>query len=242
MRSINHACLKGFLTVEQCRSVDEYAIEQLGIPGIVLMENAGRNAADLIETWASLPDDAPRRVALLCGKGNNGGDGFVIARQLCNRGWQAKVVLVGDPDGLGGDAATNHAICQAMGIETVVFSEASQLDSISRQMSESDVIVDALLGTGFEGSVREPMASLIEAANGLTSPMVVAVDVPSGLNADTGTCEGAGIRADHTVTFLAGKKGFRVADADRYTGRVTVCDIGAPLTMILERLNINPVE
>lgn len=238
------------LTCEQCRAVDRYAIEQLGIPGVVLMENAGRNAADLIERWLqrraaqSRPASSrlsPRRssppgsVAIVCGKGNNGGDGFVIARHLIHRGYLVKVALFGDPSALAADAAVNHAILVHMGVPIRPLIGAS-LGPAVRAWRKCDLVVDALLGTGFAGQVQGPLAELIEALNGLNGPMIVAVDVPSGLNADTGEPGGIAIRADRTITFLAIKRGYSRPLARRHLGRVHAVDIGAPLEFILARL------
>jgi len=224
------------LTAAQCRAVDKYAIEVLGIPSLVLMENAGRNAADLIALWARKsrrPAASPPRVSVICGRGNNGGDGFVIARHLAIRGFRVSVDLLGDPAGLSPDAAANCAIAQKMDLQVQSFDTAPSLADAARRWRFSSVVVDALLGTGFAGEVREPMAGVIRRINGLKSPLVVAVDVPSGLNADTGEPGGVAVQADRTVTFLAEKVGFGRPGARRYTGRVTVVDIGAPLKQIL---------
>ena len=149
------------LTVARTRAVDRYAIEELGIPGPVLMENAGRNAADLIARW--LPKRtakplSPSRVTVICGRGNNGGDGFVIARHLTNRGCRVQVDLVADPSGLSGDAAVNHGIAERMGVPIRVLGDRRALSAAARRWRQCEVVVDALLGTGFRGPVREPMA------------------------------------------------------------------------------------
>lgn len=227
------------LSVDQCRSVDRYAIKELGIPGGVLMENAGRNTADLIERWiAEWKGEASKgRVVVVGGRGNNGGDGWVIARHLIMRGHEVRAHLVGDPEKLSGDAAVNHAILKRMGVAIEVLSDEASVKSAASRWGRADVIVDALLGTGFAGEVREPMASAIEAINGVEGAVVVAVDVPSGLNADAGTSAGATVRADHTVTFLAEKSGYAEASAAEYLGQVHVVDIGAPLELILSRLD-----
>jgi len=238
------------LTREQCRAVDRYAIEQLGIPGVVLMENAGRNAADLIERWLrrrvseSSPSTSrpsprrgspPGRVAVVCGKGNNGGDGFVIARHLIHRGYRVGVALFGDPGSLAGDAAVNHAVLVRMGVRIRPLAESSLAPAV-RTWRQCHIVVDALLGTGFAGQVQGPLAKVIEAINNLAGPTIVAVDVPTGLNADTGEPGGAAIRASHTITFLAAKTGYSRPTARHCLGRVHVVDIGAPTQLILTRL------
>lgn len=221
------------LTAAQCRAVDQYAIETLGIPGVVLMENAGRNAADLITRWAGQMRKRPSaplpRVSVVCGRGNNGGDGFVIARHLAIRGFRVSVDLMADPAGLTPDAAVNHAIVRKMGVAIRRLDRPRALTEAVRRWRPSPILVDALLGTGFAGEVREPLAGVIRRINSLHGPLIVAVDVPSGLNADTGEPGGVAVKAHHTVTFLAAKVGFTRPKAKPYVGHVTVVDIGAPL-------------
>jgi len=218
------------LTAAQCRAVDQHAIETLGIPGVVLMENAGRNAADLIEKWARRKrPSSPSRIAIVCGRGNNGGDGFVIARHLAMRGFDVSVDLLGEPAGLSPDAAVNCAIVRKMGLPVRAMDEPELAAKAARRWRRSAVLVDALLGTGFAGDVREPLAGVIRRINALSGPLVVAVDVPSGLNADTGQPGGVAVKADHTITFLAMKTGFTRPAAKPYVGHVTVVDIGSPL-------------
>lgn len=240
------------LTREQCRAVDRYAIEELAIPGVVLMENAGRNAADLIAGWmaerrAAMADTAAEpmngRVCIVCGRGNNGGDGFVIARHLAIRGCDVAIDLAADPASLAGDAAVNHEIVRKMGLSVETLHDADAVGRAAGRWSGAAVIVDALLGTGFSGEVREPLASVIEHINqaggtspGERGPLVVAIDVPSGLDADTGTAAGPVVRAHHTITFLAEKTGYQNATARGCLGRVWVADIGAPTELILRRL------
>lgn len=228
-----------WLTRAQCRAVDHYAINDLGIPGVVLMENAGRNATDLIERWLRTRLKGTNRhgkVAIICGRGNNGGDGFVIARHLVNRGYDVSVDLFGDPSALTGDAAVNYAIAKRMDIAIRTLAAGASLNAAARRWRRCDVMVDALLGTGFAGELREPLASVVRRINTLDGPLTVAVDVPSGLDADTGEPGGIAVQADHTVTFLAAKVGYRCTSAKPYIGRVAVADIGAPTQFILERL------
>jgi hydroxyethylthiazole kinase-like uncharacterized protein yjeF len=249
--------------------VDAYSINQLGVPGVVLMENAGRNAAELIAGWLRRSGAAIRgsrtserggrgaAVAVVCGKGNNGGDGFVIARHLFRIGFDVWVDLAADPQSLSGDAAINHASAAALGIPMYSLLASADLRVARRRWRRADCVVDALLGTGFTGEVREPLAGVIRGVNALRGdskgrlarpqkhagvarlvrrPLIVAVDVPSGLDCDTGTAAGEVVRADRTVTFLASKVGFAQASARPYVGRFSVADIGVPLSAILERL------
>jgi len=228
-----------WLTRDQCRAADHYAIHDLGILGVVLMENAGRNAADLIERrLRSRLKDTNRRgkIAIICGRGNNGGDGFVIARHLFHRGYNISVDLFGDPNSLANDAAINYAIAVKMGISIRPLAAGQSLSAAARRWRRCNVIVDALLGTGFAGEVREPLASVLRRINALDGPLIVAVDVPSGLDADTGIAGGVAVQADDTVTFLAAKVGCRNKSAKPYIGRLTAVDIGAPTRLILDRL------
>ncbi|MBI4580471.1 MAG: NAD(P)H-hydrate epimerase [Planctomycetes bacterium] len=241
------------LTCEQCRAVDRYAIEALGVPGVVLMENAGRSAADLIDHWArgrarrrpGGPGDPPPppHAAIVCGKGNNGGDGLVIARHLANRGWGVSVDLTADPASLTGDAAVNHRIAAGMELAIRVLDGPAALAAAAQRWRTATVVVDALLGTGFAGTVRDPLAGIIDAINAAaqapgTGPLIVAIDVPSGLDADTGRADGPAVRVHRTVTFLAMKVGYTKKTARAYLGRVTVADIGVPLELILTRLGL----
>lgn len=230
--------MKTLLTRDRCRAVDRYAIDVLGIPGVVLMENAGRNAADAIERCApkAKRKSGGRRVAIVCGKGNNGGDGFVIARHLYLRGWAVSVDLLADPGELAGDAAINYASIERIGMVICRLCSAKAIAAAARRWRACNVVVDALLGTGFAGEVREPMAGIIGRINALKGPMIVAVDVPSGLYADTGEPGGVTVRADVTVTFLAAKVGMVKAAARKHVGKLIVADIGAPLSLILRKL------
>jgi NAD(P)H-hydrate epimerase len=214
------------LTREQVRRVDALAIEELGIPGVVLMENAGRNAAERIRLH--YVQSGATRVVIFCGPGNNGGDGFVIARQLANAGIDPLVYLAGDPTRLSPDCQTNHNIAQAMGITVTVISDAAAGDAATADVRDGDVVVDALLGTGFRGEVRQPLAALIQGLNAAHKRLVVAIDVPSGLDCDTGTVGNVAVQADLTITFAADKVGFSKPSARDHVGQVVVCDIGAP--------------
>ncbi len=216
------------LTREQIREIDRRAIEDFGIPGVVLMENAGRNAAELIR--ANLKGaDQPPAVCILCGRGNNGGDGFVIARHVCNAGLKVEIILCADPEKLAPDAKVNHDIARKMEIPIRPFAESNAAACVSR----AQVVVDALLGTGFSGEVRPPLDRAIELINSANRALKIAIDVPSGLDCNTGQPAAATVRADLTITFVAPKVGFaRAAD---YTGRVLVADIGAPRTLLNTR-------
>jgi NAD(P)H-hydrate epimerase len=200
------------LTRNQVRAVDRIAIELFGIAGIVLMENAGRNAAAIIRKQISPLD----RVAILCGAGNNGGDGYVIARHLVNDGIAVQLVCAKPVEQLSGDAAINANIALRMNIPCIM------LD----QLTPEHVMIDALLGTGFQGQVRENLIPYIEACQ--DKAMVFAIDLPSGLDCDAGQPSNATVKADHTITFVARKSGFNAYGSHHYTGKVHVVDIGVP--------------
>ena len=216
------------LTRKQAREVDRQAVEA-GLPSIVLMENAAiHTAAAVFEALASTvaPDEA--RVVVLCGGGNNGGDGYAIARHLHNRGANVTIYAVVPAERLKGDAEINHRVCRHLGLDIRPLSTAAQLDSEASTWSAAHVLIDAMLGTGFRGEVRKHMAEVIRCADQLDGPMTVAVDVPSGLDCETGEPANAAIRADLTVTFVAPKTGFDQPAARERLGRVIVADIGVP--------------
>jgi NAD(P)H-hydrate epimerase len=210
------------LSRKAVRDVDRAAVEEFGVPGVVLMENAGRNAAELL--WQQ---GVAGPVVICCGKGNNGGDGFVIARHLENRGADVRVLLFAEPDTLRGDAATNCRIVQKAGIPLTILAGHVDRPALDAVLQHAAWIVDALLGTGIAGTVREPYATVISAIN--ASPAkVFAVDLPSGLDCDRGEPLGACVRADVTATFVARKAGFAQSSAKEWTGDLHVIDIGIP--------------
>lgn len=213
------ASLPGFLTREQVREVDRRAIHELGIPGIVLMENAGRGAAELL---LSLGIHGP--VAICCGKGNNGGDGFVIARHLHNAGISPHVFLFARPDELTGDAAINYRIVERLKIPLSVIDRPADIE-LSKRLKRFEWIVDALFGTGLTGPVRAPFDQVIRAINECQA-RVFAVDIPSGLDCDTGEAPGEAVRAAHTATFVAAKQGYANPQSTKWTGQVHVIGIG----------------
>lgn len=226
------------LNRQQCREVDRRAIADYGMTGLVLMENAGRGVADLLE---SLGIAGP--VLIACGRGNNAGDGFVIARHLDLRGYQVRIALCGSPGELTPDAAANYGIVARAGVPITSFVDvvagsragdhfAAELTAL---VDGAAWIVDALLGTGARGEPRPPLDATIATLNAAGVP-ILAVDVPSGLDCDTGQAARHTIRATHTATFVANKTGFNSARAADFTGQVHVLDIGAPRKLIDEVL------
>lgn len=216
------------LTRRQVREVDRRAIQNYHIPGIVLMENAARNAADI--AWEML-DDRPQNVTIVCGGGNNGGDGLAIARHLHNRGANVQILLAIDPVKYAGDAAINWAIVQAMGLEVAGADEAAELLS----PFAANLIIDALFGTGLSQPPRPDAQAMIQRINRSAVP-VLAIDVPSGMDCDTGEPLETCVRATRTVTFVAEKAGFSNPESTELTGELTVADIGCPRELIDEIL------
>ena len=216
------------LTRSQVREIDRRAIEEFGLPGIVLMENAGRGAAELLHGVA------PRAsVAIVCGKGNNAGDGFVIARHLENLGHAVRLLLACDPAELRGDAAIAWRVAEKAGIPAAPLAAATEAEW-ERALAGADWIVDALLGTGATGEPRGAIATAIEAVNAAArhGAQVFAVDLPSGLDCDTGQPLGPCVRADVTATFVARKVGFDAPVAAPWLGDVHVVGIGAPRALL----------
>jgi NAD(P)H-hydrate epimerase len=217
------------LSGAEVREVDRLAIEEFGVPGVVLMENAGAGAARLLE---SLGIGGP--VAIACGKGNNGGDGLVIARHLELAGHTVRLALACRPEAIRGDAAVNLAIALRSGLAIECLADADQA-AWERALAGPDWIVDALLGTGASGAPQGVVAraiAAIVAVRGSGAARVLAVDLPSGLDCDEGTAAGACVRADATATFVARKRGFDVAGAAAFTGPVHVIGIGAPRAVL----------
>ena len=217
------------LTRAEVRDVDRRAIEEYGLPGIVLMENAGRNAALLLH------EQAPRaRIAIACGKGNNAGDGFVMARHLENLGHDVRLLLAVEPAEYRGDAAINWRVAEKAGIPALVLTTASR-EEWEQAFAGADWIIDALLGTGATGAPRGGIATAIAAINSAARRWkipVYAVDLPSGMDCDAGTAAGACVRADMTATFVARKVGFDQPAAAQWLGDVHVLDIGVPKQLL----------
>jgi len=201
-------------------------MEDYGVPGVVLMENAGRGVAEWL---VDLGIEGP--VTICAGKGNNGGDGFVMARHLQNRGERVRVLLFCDPQDLKGDAQINYRIIEAADTPLQVFGSELDIDQLDGELQRSAWIVDALLGTGTQGVIREPSVTVIDRINASTTK-VLAVDLPSGMDCDTGRPLGSCVRADFTATFVARKLGFDAAGAELYTGEIRVIDIGVPRSML----------
>ncbi|HFE53053.1 MAG TPA: NAD(P)H-hydrate epimerase, partial [Bacteroidetes bacterium] len=214
--------MRKVVTASQMGQMDRETIERVGIPGVVLMENAGLGVVSVAEQLLG-GSAARKHVVVVAGKGNNGGDGFVVARHLHNRGADAEVYLLADPDAVKGDARTNLNILQNMGLPIRPVEKRS--DFGPRQPLA--LIVDAIFGTGISGAVRGLPAEIIDAINSSPAP-VLSVDLPSGLNADTGAVEGPCVKATATATMAEVKRGLLLPPGRDFAGRVHVVDISMP--------------
>ncbi len=215
------------LSAARVRALDERAIREIGIPGVVLMEQAGRGAARMAMEagWLSGPDDP---VLLLAGKGNNGGDALVVARVLLLAGYRrVRVVLLAESEKIAGDARTNLEIFRRLGGEVVEVTDAASWRTAAISLETAVLVVDGLLGTGLNSPVRGLYAEVIRAVNQSCKP-VLALDIPSGLHADSGLPLGEAVRAISTATFAFGKPGLYLHPGRGYAGRVEIIDIGIP--------------
>lgn len=214
------------LTRNQARGIDAQALADYGLQGLVLMENAGRGAAEVL---VGLGVHGP--VVICAGKGNNGGDGFVVARHLELHNVETSVLLFCEPEDLPPDAATNYRVLACAKQRLDVLGRTPAATIVAQRLSAADWIVDALLGTATQGSIREPYVTAITAIN-RSGKKVFSIDLPSGMDCDTGQSLGACVRADHTATFVARKIGFDAPGAQELTGQVHVVDIGVPKRLL----------
>lgn len=219
------------------REMDRKAIEDMGIPGIALMENAGREVALAVKRMYDAavktgpPDKFSRKVALFCGKGNNGGDGFVAARHLAGMGFRPMVFLVADVDEIKGDAAINYRIILNMKIPVYTVENDKDLAKSRLLCLNAGIIVDALFGTGLRGEVSGISRQVIELINEMDIP-VAAVDIPSGISGETAKVLGAAVKAQETVTMGLPKMGLALFPGAAYAGKITVAGIGMPASII----------
>ena len=217
------------VTASEMQEMDRRTIEDLGLPGMVLMENAGRGATRFF--LEQFPDIENQRVGVIAGRGNNGGDGYVMARCLRQKGVDVTVYLLASADRVRGDAAANLDFLKPLNVPLVEIPDENSLVRLKAKMADCDVWIDAILGTGLKSDVRGFFKTVIEFINGLNKP-VFAVDIPSGLNSDTGQVCGACIRARATATFAFAKTGHLIYPGAHYTGRLRIVDIGIPTPVV----------
>ncbi len=210
------------MSCAEVREREQRAIRELGLPSLLLMENAGRGLAELLDSQG-----VAGKVVICCGKGNNGGDGLVMARHLDNWGVAVRVLLFGRPEELAADAALNFNVVSRSGIGVEVCAGDVDFEKVRLELATADWVVDALFGTGLRGPLRAPFDRAVALIN--EGPArVLAVDIPSGLDGDTGRPLGPTVRAERTGTLLTWKAGFVQPEARAWTGEVHLVDIGLP--------------
>lgn len=212
-------------TAAEMRQLDRLAIDTYGIPGMVLMENAGAQVSRIV--WQEYPDLRTRRVAVLCGRGNNGGDGFVVSRYLHAMGARVQTFLLGALESIQGDAQGHLETLRRVGLSPQAITTPEAAETLCAQLPAYDLLIDALFGTGLKAAVRGMAERLIAAMNASGRP-IVAVDIPSGLDADSGAFLGEHVQADLTVTMALPKRGLLLYPAAEHVGRLVVVDIGFP--------------
>ena len=213
---------------EKIRLLDSLAINDYKIPGLILMENAGSKASEII--YKGLFNPTEDKVTILCGRGNNGGDGFVIARHLSNQGVSVKVFLFADRQQISGDAKINLEILYKM---KVSIEEVLNIEKVGEALKNSTTIVDAMLGTGVDGEIKDSFKQVIKIINNLKGKTVYAIDIPTGLDCNTGDILGECIMANKTITFVAPKVGFILKNGPAFCGEVIIVDISIPTELVI---------
>lgn len=216
-----------FLTAKQAKDIDIKARNIWGISTLVLMENAGRQVAD--ETFRVIKGKQKAKIAIFCGKGNNGGDGFVAARHLLVKGISPDIFLAGRVCDVANEARTNLEILLKLK-QRIIEVDGENLHLVKNKISKYDLIIDALLGVGLKGEVRGITRDLIGMINS-SKTYILSVDTPSGLDATTGRVLGSCVKADKTVTFVAKKRGMVFGEGPKVCGRVVVKDLGIKISM-----------
>lgn len=209
-------------TADEMRKIDSVTIEKYGIPGILLMENAAKHVADVISTYMTSPSG--KHITIICGKGNNGGDGFAAAKLLHDLNASVNVWLIGNCDDVKGDAKINLDKLASLGIS---INSITDINPVMDSISKSDIIVDGIFGTGFKGSISGLAVDVIKLINSSNKP-VISIDIPSGLNADNGSVSDICVKADYTATFALAKIGLFTHPGAVNAGKVIVGDIGIP--------------
>lgn len=212
-------------TAEEIKEIDHRCVWEYKIPSLILMEHAGSGAAQV----AMEMNPSRRQTVIIVGKGNNGGDGLVVARFLRMANFPVKVWILGSASDYRKSSAPwyNHQMIKHLGIPITYLMDDSQLPELKKDISTAGLVIDAMLGIGLSGDVRQPYKAVIDMTNEF-SQKVLAIDVPSGLDSDTGEPKGVAIRATKTVTFVAPKPGFVTEQGREYCGEVIIMDIGVP--------------
>lgn len=216
------------LTPQQMRAIDESAIKIIGIPGIVLMENAAIQTA--MKASQMIGDKKEANITIAAGPGNNGGDAFAAARHLLSMGYALSIFSMADIENLTGDAGVNGRILLSMGIDIQLIKDADSLERLKKACRESDLVIDGLLGTGLNRDVDGLLSGVIDAINN-NAPLVLSIDIASGVDGLTGRIRGNCIRADATVTFFLPKIGMVLYPGAEYIGELTIADIGIPYAL-----------
>ena len=228
MRSAFRTHSPRVVSVAEMQAIDEAAIHEFGIPRLLLMEQAGLAVARVAQQRLSRSDGT---MVICCGTGLNGGDGLCAARHLSLQGDVPRIIVIGRLSRLREESALYATMLQRLGRRLTEVTMEQQVKALKRWFARCDLIIDALLGIGGQGPVREPMASLIAHMNQSGKP-IVAVDIPSGLDADTGVVQGVAVKATVTVTFGLPKRGCLIAEGPRHTGRLVIEPIAFPRRLL----------
>jgi ADP-dependent NAD(P)H-hydrate dehydratase / NAD(P)H-hydrate epimerase len=220
------------ITAEQMKKIDKAAIDRFGIPSLVLMENAGRAASDIAYNMLI---DKMSKVICICGKGNNGGDGFVCTRHLINKGVNVLVFLTCSRNKLKGDAKINFSILEKMNVSIYELTKEDNFTNLEKEIINSELVVDAIFGIGITGKIKDPYSEIIEIIN-KNKNKTLALDIPSGLDATKGISLGSCIKADRTVTFAAAKTGLTNNQGPSFSGEITVADISIPKQLLKRKV------
>ncbi len=219
------------LDAKQMQEVDQCAIKEFKIPGLILMENAGLKVIDVIK--GIFPDLIGKRVVVLVGKGNNGGDGLVIARHLSNAGAKVGTFIFGLPEQFPADSRSNYEILANMQEPIWLLNDEQNLEKLQWALLKADLIVDSIYGIGFKGVPSEFESEVIRSVNSSRIP-IVSVDIPSGVEADNGSVHGEAVRATHTVTFALPKLGHFLEPGSLFVGELTIADISIPSSLLVD--------
>lgn len=220
------------VSAEEMFEIDRISSQEYGIPSLLLMENAGRAVfSEAVRMLKKSGAGRRQEIICVCGKGNNGGDGFVCARHLFNSGFNVKVFVTAEPESITGDARLNIEILRRMSVDAHVLKSSEGFNAFKKTLKNASLIIDAIFGIGFKGCLAEPQKTIIGLINRSKRP-VLSVDIPSGLNATSGEFSGACVRAERTVTFALPKRGLLTACGRRQAGKIIAADISIPRILL----------